>query len=202
MATFSRAFHKPGPPAPRTVWSDDRLVHECLKGNEAAWAALVDKYKGLIFSIPLKYGASREDAADVFQAVCLELFSELSHLRRSGALRSWLITVTARKSLHWKQKQSRRSEKEVSELAAEDLDGDLGVPADVILEAERDQMVREAVAQLPVRCAEMVRLLFYRDPPVPYQEVAQRLGLATGSIGFIRGRCLGRLQKLLKDRGF
>jgi len=32
--------------------------------------------------------------------------------------------------------------------------------------------------------------------------VAQTLGLATGSIGFIRGRCLKRLERLLAGRGF
>ena len=32
--------------------------------------------------------------------------------------------------------------------------------------------------------------------------MAQKLGLATGSIGFIRGRCLNRLQKILAELGF
>jgi hypothetical protein len=32
--------------------------------------------------------------------------------------------------------------------------------------------------------------------------VARRLNLATGSIGFIRGRCLKRLKKLLQEKGF
>jgi DNA-directed RNA polymerase specialized sigma24 family protein len=48
----------------------------------------------------------------------------------------------------------------------------------------------------------MIRLLFYVEPPLPYREVAQRLGLAVGSIGFIRGRCLKRLQKTLLAMGF
>jgi DNA-directed RNA polymerase specialized sigma24 family protein len=63
-------------------------------------------------------------------------------------------------------------------------------------------MVREALAQLPPRCREMIELLFFEQPPVPYNEVARRLNLATGSIGFIRGRCLKRLKKLLQEKGF
>ena len=47
----------------------------------------------------------------------------------------------------------------------------------------------------------MIRLLVFTSPPVPYKEVARRLGLATGSIGFIRGRCLQRLQKNLDKQG-
>jgi hypothetical protein len=32
--------------------------------------------------------------------------------------------------------------------------------------------------------------------------VARRLGLATGSIGFIRGRCLKKLERVLGNAGF
>jgi len=37
---------------------------------------------------------------------------------------------------------------------------------------------------------------------LPYSQVAERLGLATGSIGFIRRRCLQRLQQILEESGF
>ncbi len=187
---------------PKTTWSDDRLVRECVKGNEEAWAALIEKYKGLIYSIPIRYGASREDAADVFQAVCLELFSELSNLRKVESLRSWLITVAAHKSYHWKQKQRRQSSRETGDLESADSADTVSAPAEMIMETEREQMVREAIANLPARCGELVRLLFYEDPPIPYNEIAHRLGLALGSIGFIRGRCLKRLQRLLEEQGF
>jgi len=69
-------------------------------------------------------------------------------------------------------------------------------------ELEREQMLREAMAQLPPRCRKLVELLFYQEPPLAYAEVARRLGLATGSIGFVRGRCLKRLQRILEDMGF
>ena len=62
-------------------------------------------------------------------------------------------------------------------------------------------MVREAIGQLPARCREMIELLFFEHPPVPYTEVARRLNLATGSIGFIRGRCLKRLKKAVGREG-
>ena len=45
-------------------------------------------------------------------------------------------------------------------------------------------------------------MLFFEEPPRPYQQVAESLGIATGSIGFIRQRCLGRLRKQLAEAGF
>jgi RNA polymerase sigma factor (sigma-70 family) len=185
---------------PDRTWSDGRLIQGCLNGNEQAWAALIQKYKNLIYSIPMKYGASPEDAADIFQAVCLELFSELPRLRKTEAFRSWLITVTAHQAFHWKRKVRRRAEDELTPLEEETLGADPS--PDLIEQVEREQILREAVARLPQRCQEIVQLLFYQQPQPSYREVAARLGLATGSIGFIRGRCLTRLQRLLQESGF
>jgi RNA polymerase sigma factor (sigma-70 family) len=190
---------RPGDPKP--TWSDARLVRHCLRGNDRAWTALIAKYKNLIYSIPLRYGATPDDAGDVFQAVCLELFSELPRLRKAAALRSWLIRVTAHQALHWKLRNRRRGEQELTDEETRTLETK-DVPADLFEELERDQLVREAVAQLPRRCQEIIRLLFYEDPPVRYRDLARRLGLATGSIGFIRGRCLTRLHRALEKLGF
>jgi len=187
-------------PGPNVAWSDPRLIRACLSGNEQAWSALIQKYKNLIYSIPIKYGASPEDAADIFQAVCLEMFSELPKLRKKAAFRSWLITVTAHQAFHWKRKVRRRAEEELTPQVEETVGVD--PPPAFIEEVEREQMLREALAQLPARCQTMIRLLFYQETQLSYREVAKRLGLATGSIGFVRGRCLVRLQRTLEKMGF
>ena len=182
------------------TWTDARLVQACLDGNEQAWTRLIAKYKNLIYSIPLKYRAPPQDAADIFQAVCLELYSELPRLRNTEALRSWIVSVTAHQSYHWKRKVQRRAEDELTPLDEEQLTSEL--PPDVLEGVERAQILREAVAGLPPRCQEIIRLLFYEPEPISYRELAARLGLATGSIGFIRGRCLERLERSLYKLGF
>jgi DNA-directed RNA polymerase specialized sigma24 family protein len=45
-------------------------------------------------------------------------------------------------------------------------------------------------------------MLFFATPAVPYEEVAKMLGVAKGSIGFIRRQCLERLRRHLIDKGF
>jgi RNA polymerase sigma factor (sigma-70 family) len=181
-------------------WTNRRLVEECLGGNEQAWNILVDRYKGLVYSIPIRYGAARQDAADIFQAVCLDLFNELPKLREPEALQGWLIRVTTNKCYHWKRQQASRCEDsdngELEMVSAADL------PTDVLTVLEREQFVRQAIEQLPPRCRQMIELLFFEHPPLPYSEVARRLGLAKGSIGFIRGRCLQRLKRILEEKGF
>jgi RNA polymerase sigma factor (sigma-70 family) len=186
---------------PPAAWTDTRLVRECLNGKEEAWSALVDKYKNLIFSIPIKYGLSRDDAADIFQAVCLEAIAELPRLREPRALPKWLMQVAAHKTFHWKRKQGRLVELEEGEEPP--TTGELPPGTEEILhQAEQEQQLRQAIAELPSRCQELVQMLFFEQSTPSYEEIGRSLGVATGSIGFIRGRCLKKLRARLEAMGF
>ncbi|MEO8663182.1 MAG: sigma-70 family RNA polymerase sigma factor [Bryobacteraceae bacterium] len=180
-------------------WSDEELVAACMNGDQDAWAALIDKYKNLVYSVPVKYRMTPDDAADIFQSVWAELYTELSKLRSAGALKSWLVTVATHKCYHATRKARRL------EYTAEpdvELVDQRALVAEVREQVQREQILRDATTRLPERCRMIVELLFYRDPPISYADLASRLGLAEGSIGFIRGRCLQRLRKQLEQMRF
>lgn len=197
LAGMSADMPLSGPPG--ADWSDQQLVAACLAGDQRAWALLLARYKNLIYSFPRRYGAGPADAADVFQLVCAELLRALPHLRNHGSLRSWLMTVAAHQAYQWKRRRVTRAQRETTD--AEGAPETAASPADLLERAEQEQTVRQAIAQLPPRCRTLVRMLFYADPPVPYQRVAGHLGLATGSIGLIRARCLKKLEHLLSGSG-
>ncbi|BCS34828.1 DNA-directed RNA polymerase sigma-70 factor [Luteitalea sp. TBR-22] len=180
-------------------WTDARLVEACLSGNQAAWAALVERYARLIYSVPRRYQATPEDAEDIFQTVCLELYNALPRLRKVDSLRSWLMTVASHASLAWKTARTRRGH--VVDVDDADPVRLSTVDRDLLEDVERDQLVRDAVRSLPERCRELVGILFFEQPPRSYKEVAAHFGLAVGSLGFIRGRCLQKLQKALREAG-
>jgi RNA polymerase sigma factor (sigma-70 family) len=186
---------------PPAIANDDQLlVQQCLGGDENAWNRLIDRYKRLIYSIPVKQGLSPQDTQDVFQSVCVDLFTNLGKLRKIESLRSWLITVATHKCYHLHRQD--KGDVELDAMEQEVAEGIAVAPAEMLQEVEQEQMVRDAIQLLPARCSELVRMLFFEQPPLPYNELAKRLGLATGSIGFIRGRCLNRLQKILGELGF
>jgi RNA polymerase sigma factor (sigma-70 family) len=181
--------------------SDEKLIKACLKGDAEAWAALIDKYKNLIYSIPVKFGMY-QDAADIFQAVCVDLMSELRNLREHRALPKWLIQTCYHKCLQHRRTAGRHIELE-PELAEKPLDNtDPPFPEQMLVQLEQEQLLRDVVAKMPERCERMIQMLFFETPPRPYDEVAKELGLATGSIGFIRGRCLAQLRSQLEEKGF
>lgn len=174
----------------------------CLQGSEDAWAALLEKYKNLIFSIPVRQGIPREDAADIFQRVCLLLLAELPRLRQPEALPMWLIRVTAHECVRWRRHARPYTSREPTEAEMTLAHDEPLLPEETLARIREEQMLREAVVALPPRCRQLIHMLFFENPARPYREVARSLGLAAGSIGFIRGRCLGRLRRQLEKMGF
>jgi RNA polymerase sigma factor (sigma-70 family) len=182
-------------------WSDERMVSECLKGNHEAWSALIDKYKNLIYSVPIKL-RMYDDAADIFQAVCVDLLTGLPQLREPRALPKWIMQASYHKCLQYQKKAEKTSQ--LTNDEGEDLliASDQPLPERLLADLEKEQIVRDSITQLPPRCGQMVHMLFFENPPRSYEEVARELGIATGSIGFIRGRCLNKLKKQLEKLGF
>jgi RNA polymerase sigma factor (sigma-70 family) len=182
------------------TWNDTRLVKECLEGNEEAWSLLIDKYKALIYSIPVKYGLPSQDAADVFQATCAELLVRLPTLREPRALPKWLMQVAHHECYRWKRQQQR--------MVSRDAEPDLPDPETppiaetIVQQMQEEQMLREAMSALTPQCRRLVELLFFETPVRSYADVAKELGLAVGSIGFTRQKCMDRLRRQLDVLGF
>lgn len=179
------------------IASDVELVKKCLEGQEEAWDELIDKYKALIYSVPVKYGLQPQEAADVFQGTCIELLTRLKEIREPRALPKWLIQVAHHRCYHLKLQQKR--------FVSRDSELDLPVPAvadSLVSQTEEEQMLREAMAALAPRCRKLIEMLFFETPSRPYAEVASELHLAVGSIGLTRQKCMERLRKQLDALGF
>jgi RNA polymerase sigma-70 factor (ECF subfamily) len=181
---------------PSTEWSDEQLVQACLDGNQRAWELLITRYKALICSFPRKYGARPEDAADVFQWVCADLFLALPRLRNHESVRAWICTVAGHRAYHWKRRHVTHA---LQQSAFEAEATVVAPPSKQLLQEEREQLVRNAVAQLPNQHRAVIEFLFFQEPPLPYHAVAQRLGVAPGSVPFLRARSLRKLERLLGE---
>ncbi len=184
-----------------SAWTDARLVRECLRGNEEAWAALIERYQNLIFSLPIKRGFTQDEAGEVFQRVCLLLLAELKGLRDARALPMWLIRVTSHECARWYRQERPYRGEELSERQLALALGRDDTPEEILAQLTEEQSLREALRTLSPRCQRLVRMLFYESEARPYREVARSLGLPTGSIGALRAGCLKTLRHRLHQAG-
>ena len=189
-------------PASEPVGSDvadldaTRLLHRAANGDPAAWQDLVDKYGRLIWSITRDFKLVESDAADVFQTTWMRLIEHIDRIDHPDRVGSWLAATARNECL-----RSLAAHKRVVLAQGDDS---FDVPAvyepeidEALLAAERAEVVREAMTQLPRRWQRLMEMLM-SDPPASYAEISDQLGLPVGSIGPTRGRCLARLRVLLE----
>jgi RNA polymerase sigma factor (sigma-70 family) len=172
------------------------LVPRAAEGDLTAWEGLVYQYGRLIWSITVDFKLAESDAADVVQTTWLRLLEHINRIEHPDRVGSWLA-ATARneclRSLAARKRVVLADDDEILTAAV------ASAPAvdERILADESAQVVRDAVSCLPGRWQRLIQLLM-ADPPVPYTEISDQLGLPIGSIGPTRGRCLARLRVLLQ----
>jgi len=184
---------------------DNTLVRECLSGNRKAWEQLVQRYSRLIYGVALRRGLGEEDAADVFQTVCVKLLANLEKLKDDQHLIGWMITTAKHECSHLLRQKYRQhtsfsqttGDSKLDSLAAED-----GLPMDMVIQLEEEHLVRLAVEDLNLRCRQLIELLYLDNPPASYADVSARLDIPSGSIGPTRARCLKGLKEKLLKSGF
>lgn len=175
--------------------SDTELLRRCVEGDEGAWQALVARYQALVYSCALEVGLEPEDAGDVFQEVWAELYRSALRIQNPAGLPRWLIVATRR--LAYKVASNRR--RFIAGISR-DLVDPAGTPDEEVAQVEARQRSEAALRLLGGRCESLLRLLFLHSPPLTYEEISERTGLAIGSIGPIRSRCLDRLRRILEEQ--
>jgi RNA polymerase sigma factor (sigma-70 family) len=179
--------------------SDDELLRRCRAGDEDAWEQVMEKYQRLIYSIPLNFGLGSDDAADIFQQTFMSLIEHLERLRPDSNLGAWLATVARRHALHRLRKRKREQP---------GTDGDIGeseeyqasTTTDASLHFEQVQIIDQGLNQIGRRCRDLLLALYFDPRELSYEEIAERLNIAVGSIGPTRGRCLARLREALSKK--
>lgn len=190
--------------------TDTELVRRCLDGDASAWTSLVERYAGLVHSVPVRHGLEPMDVDDVGQEVFLALARNLHQIENPDALGAWLITTARR--LSWRVLRQRAREKTAGGGDLAELIDGIGQPEatpsrmpsmEELLDGwRRQELLYAGMMQLGERCRSLLHLLFL-DPDEPsYEEICDRLQMRMGSIGPTRRRCLNKLRTLLEGLGF
>ncbi len=148
-----------------------------------------------MFSVPRKYGLSTDDAADVTQLTFTILVQSMDRLPEDSKLGGWLTTVARRHTWRLLERNRRQG---IGRHAV--LDENItGGGTEPIESWELGEWLHQGLSMIGQSCRELLFAL-YLDPGQPsYAEVARRMGMAVGSVGPTRIRCLERLRRVLDE---
>ena len=168
--------------------------------------ALVRRFQKLVYTVPRRAGLDEHQAADVFQHCFATLHEQLATLQQPELVRAWLVTTARHETLRLLDHARRHplaaapaDSEEDAESAQEAVPDPDPLPPEQLERLQMQHRVRRALQHLDTRGRELIEALFLRDPPLSYEEIAERLEISPGSIGPTRARYLDKLRSLLQD---
>src|SRR6185295_666475 len=143
---MSRAETAPAPEPELGGLGEAELVQACLDGRLGAFDVIVERHRQSVYRLCYRFVPNHEDASDLTQEVFLRAFRALHGFRGQSSLGTWLYRIGVNVCLNRLSLKTPSSEP-LDERAHIDTRSES--PSDRVMRAERDQQVREAVAQLP-----------------------------------------------------
>jgi RNA polymerase sigma-70 factor (ECF subfamily) len=188
---------------PAQPGTPDRLIEQCLSGDQIAWEEIVRLNWRKVFNVAYKFVGKHDEAEDLTQDIFLKIFKALHTFDRRANFQTWIISIS--RNLCIDHYRSVRKERQT--IAREVDTGDLQpVSKDrgPYWAAEHEDLrlqLRQALQELPITLRTAVVLRDLQE--LSYQEIADKLELPEGTVKsrINRGRLeLARQLKRLQDK--
>ncbi len=190
----------------RLVLSDQEIIQRCRRGDEAAFAALMDTHQQYVFQLGWRLVGSREDAMDLTQEVFERLLKSLSKLDPQPSLRPWLRRVTINTCLKSLERVDLRQNKQQNytdtpHFAAHASGGHQDTVAEEVQARLTLARVAEGLDQLtrPQRLVLVLKAL----EGMSYEGIAEVLAMPVGTVKSHLSRARRELRRtMLTDWGY
>ena len=89
--------------------SDDQLLEEARKGDNAAFQQIVERYESLVAGTVVGMLGNTQEAEDVAQEVFIRFYKSMQQFRGDSALGTYLTRIAINLSLNALKKQKRKN---------------------------------------------------------------------------------------------
>ena len=180
-----------------TGLGDNEIISRVLQGEQGAYAELVNRYQGYVFTLILRMVKSREDAEEIAQDVFVKAYRSLADFRGDSKFSTWLYTITSTTSITFLRKKKLEVHSLDNEKVFEVADNkDSGFRANLVEQKSRVNMVNEAIAMLSPDDAEIITLFYKAEQNL--EEISRILGLETNTVKVRLHRARGRLKEKME----
>ena len=180
-----------------TGLGDNEIISRVLKGEQNAYAELVNRYQAYVFTLVLRMIKSREDAEEVAQDVFVKAYRSLADFRGESKFSTWLYTIANTTSITFLRKKKLDVQSLDNEKVFEVADSkDSGLRANLVEQKSRVNMVNEAIAMLSPDDAEIITLFYKAEQNL--EEISRILRLETNTVKVRLHRARTRLKEKME----
>lgn len=146
----------------------EQIIKGCRNNNRGSQEELYHLYKGVLFSLCLKYCPNEAEAEDNLHNAFIEIFTTIGKFKGTGSFEGWMKRITINKAISSFKKNKQLTPIKDNFTGDTDVgEEEMSIPADMIL---------EMVQQLP----DQYRLVFclYELDDYPHKEIAVMLSIS------------------------
>jgi RNA polymerase sigma-70 factor (ECF subfamily) len=165
--------------------SDLALVEEAKKGNEKAFASLMNRYRDSIYFMLLKMVNNPSDAEDLTIEAFGKAFRSIDSYEPRFAFSTWLFMIATNNCIDFvRKKQSSPIPFDQNNPGMDNItsniQSDLPDPEEALINDQKIATLRKIVNQLKSPYREMIELRYYKE--YSYEEIASELNLPIGTV--------------------
>lgn len=179
---------------------DAKLLWRLWRGDERAFAELVDRYKGMVLNLAIRMGSRTESAEDLAQEVFLRVWKALPGFRGECKLSTWIYRITI--NLCIAEGKTARGRSEFITIDDPALFGQPQMRVDAANPYAEEVILKERMVQLMARMPDHYRtaIALYYLKDMTYQEISDIMDVPMGTVksylfrgkAWLRDHLLGR----------
>ena len=163
------------------------LVKSAIKGDQSAYAELMDRYRESIYFMMLKMVNNTDDADDLTIEAFGKAFNRLKQYSPSYAFSTWLYKIASNNCIDFiRKKRIKVTSMDTGITNSEgeriyiDAKSDNKDPEEVTIHKQKVLLMRELVGKLKPRYRLLVEKRYFEE--LSYEEISQQLNLPLGTV--------------------
>ncbi|GIP19166.1 ECF RNA polymerase sigma factor SigW [Paenibacillus montaniterrae] len=183
---------------------ESQLVKLALKGDQAAFAELVELYQEKLYHMAYRMLNNRQEAEDVVQETFLRVFNNLERYNDSMKFSTWIYRIATNLCIDRLRKRKPIYSLDAESTEYEGLDGYSMIPSDdrtpesELLLSETQRIIHQAIDTLPPKYKTVMILRYIHE--LSLQEVGDILDMPVTTIKTRVHRGREFLRKKLEHR--
>jgi RNA polymerase sigma-70 factor (ECF subfamily) len=180
-----------------TGQSEVQVIQRILKGDQSAFAILVEQYQNYVFTLVLRFTDNREDAEEIAQDVFVKAYRSLADFRGDSKFSTWLFTITRTTCLSFLRKKKLDTlslDNERTGIQAENKES--GFQANLVEQKSKHAMLNRAIMMLSPDDAQVLNLFYKGDQTL--EEIGKIMRLDPNTVKVKLHRARQRLKEKME----
>ena len=163
--------------------ADSDLISRAAGGDPAAFQAIVERHRAMVYRIAYQFAGNHHDAEDIAQEVFIKVYRSLDRFRQDAQLSSWMYRIVMNACIDHRRRQHPAGSAPFGEEAEQTL---LNAPEQTPGPEERayagelGQVLETEIARLPY--GQRIVFIMRHHHGLKLSEIADALGLAEGTV--------------------